>query len=175
MEKFNKIYGDNHKLVLKYVINKIKDVVVSEEITNDIFMKVYNNLDNYDSEKSSMKTWIINITSNTVIDYYRKKKLETISINKDIDNGEGKSTSFVNKLVDKTQTPFEALHSKERMMRIDDKIFELGKKDFEIAYFFFKEELNYQEIADVLVIPLGTVKARISRVKKKLQLKLETV
>lgn len=174
MENFNKIYADNHKMILGFIIRKVNDLHVAEELTNDVFMKVYKHLDNYDSEKSAIKTWIMNITSNTVIDYYRKKKLQTISLNKDFDNGT-KKNFLIDKFTCHTPTPYEALNSKEKMNKIDNVISELGKSEFEVAYYYFKEELTYQEIADVMQINLGTVKAKISRARKSLQAKLELV
>lgn len=175
MKNFNEIYATNYKMILGFVIRKVNDLQVAEELTNDIFMKVYNHLHNFDSEKSAMRTWIMNITSNTVIDYYRKKKLETISLNKDFDNGEDKSTSLIDKFVCHTPTPYEALNSKGKMSKIDNVISELSKSEFEVAYYYFKEELTYQEIADVMQINLGTVKAKLSRARKSLQAKLELI
>lgn len=175
MENFNEIYNANYKMILGFVIRKVNDLQLAEELTNDIFMKVYNHLHNFDSKKSAMKTWIMNITSNTVIDYYRKKKLDTISLNKDNDNGEDKSTSLIDKLVCHIPTPYQTLDSKERMNKIDRVIAELSNSEFEVAYYYFKEELTYQEIADVMKINLGTVKAKLSRARKSLQVKLELV
>ena len=175
MENFNEIYSANHKMILGFIIRKVNDLHIAEELTNDVFMKVYNNLHKYDSDKSAMRTWIMNITSNTVIDYYRKKKLQTISLNKDFDNGEDKSTSLIDKFVCHTPTPYEKLNSKEKMNKIDNVISSLSKSEFEVAYYYFKEELSYQEIADVMQINLGTVKAKLSRARKSLKEKLVTV
>ncbi len=74
--------------------------------------------------------------------------------------------------VDNNQTPIEVLNSKEKLQTIDNAIGDLSKTDFEIAYYYFKEELSYQEISEVMNISLGTVKGKISRARKSLQSKL---
>lgn len=175
MKNFNEIYDKNYKMVLGFVIRKMNNVHVAEELTNDIFMKVHKHLDNYDENKSALKTWIMNITSNTVIDYYRKKKLDTISLNKDMDSSEGKTTSFIDNLVDYNPTPYQTLNSKENVNKIETEISNLNKSEFEVAYYYFSEQLSYQEIADIMQINLGTVKVKISRARKTLQSKLERV
>lgn len=173
MKDFNSIYSDSHKIVLGFIQRKVNNLVVAEELANDVFVKVHKHLNNYDETKSAMKTWIMNITSNVVIDYYRKKKLQTISLNKDFDSEE-KATTFEDKLVHYGQTPDEVLNSKELSNTIDEAIVDLGTSDFEVAYYFFKEELTYQEISDELNIPLGTVKGKINRARKSLASKLQT-
>ena len=171
---FNKIYNDNHKIVLGYVAQKLNNYTLAEEITNDVFIKLSDCLDSFDEERASIRTWVMTFAKNAVIDQYRKRKLETISLNKDNDNGDNKSTTLANKIVCDTQTPYEALNSKEKMLIIDNAISDLSNTDFEIAYYYFKEELTYQEICDVMNISLGTVKGKISRARKALQKKLVT-
>lgn len=172
MKDFNKIYNDNHKIVLGYVAQKLNNFTLAEEITNDVFIKLSTRLNTFDKEKASIRTWIMTFAKNAVIDQYRKRKLDTISLNKDMDDGENKSMSLVNRIVCNTQTPLEALNSKETMSNIDNAINNLSKRDFEIAYYFFKEELTYQEISETMNISLGTVKGKISRARKSLQGKL---
>jgi RNA polymerase sigma-70 factor (ECF subfamily) len=172
MNNFNEIYEDNHRIVLTYVAQKLNDYTLAEEITNDVFIKLSNCLDSFNEEKASMRTWIMTFAKNAVIDQYRKRKLETISLNKDFDNGEDKSTSFADRLICKSSTPFEVLDSKEKQETIENAIVNLSKTDFEVAYYFFKEELSYAEISEVMNISLGTVKGKISRARKSLQAKL---
>ena len=110
MEDFNKIYNKSHKSILNFILRKVNSQMIAEELTNDVFMKVYNHLENYDESKSAMNTWIMNITSNTIIDYYRKKKLETISLNKDMRDYHGEKTlTFIDKVHSKDKTPCQLM------------------------------------------------------------------
>ena len=74
MNNFEIVYKENADDILKYVSFKIQNFETAQEITNDVFMKVHKHWKNFDRKKSSMRTWIINITKNTVIDYFRMKK-----------------------------------------------------------------------------------------------------
>jgi RNA polymerase sigma-70 factor (ECF subfamily) len=178
MNNFNEIYEDNHRIVLSYVSQKLNDYTLAEEITNDVFIKLSNCLDSFNEEKASMRTWIMTFAKNAVIDQYRKRKLETISLFKNtVNSGTDENTfqSVGDKLICKIQTPYEALNSKEKMSTIENAIADLSKTDFEVAYYFFTEELSYAEISEVMNISLGTVKGKISRARKSLQAKLVTI
>jgi len=172
MERFNKIYENNHRIVLGYVAQKLNDYTLAEEITNDVFIKLSKCLDSFNEDKASMRTWIMTFAKNAVIDQYRKRNLKTISLNKDSVDGENKSMTLENRIVCDIPTPYEALSSKETMFNLDNAIANLSKTDFDVAYYFFKEELSYEEISKTMNISLGTVKGKISRARKSLQAKL---
>lgn len=69
------IYTDFHEKVLNYVNSKIQNMTQAEDITSDIFLKIYEKLDTFDESKSSLSTWIFTITRNTLTDYYRTRKV----------------------------------------------------------------------------------------------------
>ncbi|MBQ0035780.1 MAG: sigma-70 family RNA polymerase sigma factor [Firmicutes bacterium] len=66
-----KIYEEYYLKVRNYILSKINNFEEAQDICSDIFLKVYDKLDSYDSTKSSISTWIFTITKNTLIDYYR--------------------------------------------------------------------------------------------------------
>ncbi len=70
-----KIYTDFHDKVQAYVNSKVCNYDLSEDITSDIFLKIYEKLDTFDETKSSISTWIFTITRNTLTDYYRTRKV----------------------------------------------------------------------------------------------------
>ena len=175
MENFDLIYNANHKSILNFIIRKVNNQEVAEELTNDVFMKVYKNLDKYDEKLSTMKTWIMNITSNTVIDYYRKRKLETISLEKDFKNDDNRVITVLDRVHSKGYTPFQEMTTNEGVENIKDAISNLPSKYEVIAELFFNEEYSYEEISKKLNIPLGTVKGQISRTRKILTAKLQRV
>lgn len=175
MKNFNKIYSENHKSVLGFILRKVNNTVVAEELTNDVFMKVYKHLDNYDSEKSAMNTWIMNITSNVVIDYYRKRKMETISIEHSNSDEDNIHLVMLDRFKSNKSTPFKIMSNAEGVERIQFAIDKLPEKYRRIAKLFFNEELSYQEIAETLACSLGTVKGQLSRAREILTSQLERV
>lgn len=70
-----KIYTDFHDKVQAYVNSKVCNYDLSEDITSDIFLKIYEKLDTFDETKSSISTWIFTIARNTLTDYYRTRKV----------------------------------------------------------------------------------------------------
>ena len=66
---FNQIYKQYYKEIVSFVGFKIQDSMITEEVVNDSFMKLYNNLSTFDAKKASIKTWLFTIVNNTVIDY----------------------------------------------------------------------------------------------------------
>lgn len=68
------VYKEYHEKVMCYIRGKVYNRQDAEDLANDVFVKVFEKLDSYDSKKASISTWIYTITKNTVIDYYRKRK-----------------------------------------------------------------------------------------------------
>jgi len=175
MENFNKIYTENHKAILNFITMKVKDYTIAEELTNDVFMRVHKHLENFDAEKSSMKTWVINIAKNIVIDHYRKVKLDTVSVDKeDVNGNSGYSTLYFEEYFT-FSTPLSQIVTSETVELIENEISSLDEIYKDVATLYFKEELSYDEICDRLNLPLGTVKGQINRARKKLVAKLETL
>lgn len=163
MQDFNVIYSEHYKRILRFVNSKVNSLDLSEEITNDVFMKVYKNLDRFDINKASMSTWITNIAKNTCIDHYRKKKLQYISIDKTYNDRD----SFSNKDIILTSSdPCKEMVSGQTMDIIQDQISSLNGNLYTIADMLFNQQLSYDEISMKLDMPLGTVKATIFRIRK---------
>lgn len=71
----DKIYRDYQGKVYGYILSKVNSPQDAEEITSDVFVKVYEKLDTFDETKASLSTWIYTITRNTLTDYYRTRKV----------------------------------------------------------------------------------------------------
>jgi len=175
MENFNSIYSENHKMVLNFINMKVNEFSVAEELTNDVFMRVHKHLNNYDSDKASVKTWVMNIAKNIVIDHYRKSKLETISVDKEDENGVSGYATWKMFSASSKATPHSEMVRGEIGDEIQRSISSLDGKYRDVADLFFNKELSYEEISKELNIPIGTVKGQISRARKILVTDLETL
>ena len=69
------IYIDYYPKVYGYVFSKVTNRTTAEDITSDVFLKVYEKLDTFDETKASVSTWIFTITRNTLTDYYRTRRV----------------------------------------------------------------------------------------------------
>lgn len=163
MQNFNEIYKQHKPMVLFFATQKL-GVVEAEELTQDVFMKVYNNLHKYDESKAKMSTWIMTFAKNAIIDRYRKVKLETTSIDSFVTE-DGKELFQIPTF----SNPESTMVDTEKGQSVMNHILNLPKTYKRIANLYFNLEMSYNEIASRMNIPMGTVKAQISRARKLLQ------
>jgi len=152
----NEIYIKNKDKTIEYIFKRINNIEVSKELCNDIFYKVYKNIDKFDKDKGNFLVWLYEITNNTIIDYLRKRKIETIDCNNEIlfDNN-----NFENK--------FECKDINNKIKIAINNISNINMK--KIAKLYFLHELTYEEISKALNLPLGSVKAYIHRIKEQIK------
>ena len=141
--------------VFSFVMKKVQDENVADEITVSVFSKVLAKLDLYDPN-FQFKTWILTIAQNTVIDYWRKKNRE----NEDsMESFEGFKNQFA-------LSPEELLISEEDQKQIITIIESLDSNYQEIIRLRFFEEKSVKEIAEELSLTVANTKVRIMRAKK---------
>ncbi len=159
---------ERYRRSVYYLILKIvKAPEDAEDLTYVTFTKAFRNLDKY-VPTHGFSTWVFKIASNTSIDFLRKKSIETVGIalGSDIQPGE---VVLDNKVAAATLNPEERIIKEQRMEIIHDVVQHLDE-DFErVIRLRFFEEYSYDEIANELNLPLGTVKVQIHRAKKLLQ------
>ena len=163
---FDQIYKQYYKQIVSFVGFKIQDSIIAEEVVNDSFMKLYNNLSTYNAEKASIKTWLFTIVNNTVIDHYRKVKKEHNKTS--IDNTiEGKRVFEIN---DESCNGFDIVNNKNIKNVVLKSISNLSNDNMKkVAYLYFIKDLSYNEISETLEISLSNVKVLIHRIRIELQ------
>jgi RNA polymerase sigma-70 factor (ECF subfamily) len=154
-------YKDSiYYMLLKMVRNKDD----AEDLTLEAFGKAFMNLEQY-SPKYAFSTWLFRIASNNCIDFLRKKKMDTTSIDQQFDN-EDAPYIF---LPSKGRNPEEEAirNQKFKLMReLVDELKPQYKTLIELRYF---KGLSYEEISKELDLTLGTVKAQLFRARKILE------
>jgi RNA polymerase sigma-70 factor (ECF subfamily) len=161
--------GSYQKLVDKYdrpiffhIRKMIREHEMVEDLVQEVFIKAFKNLDTYSNEYA-FSTWLYRIATNHTIDYLRKKKLQTFSINDPIKTKDGEMEV---QLPDETYSTDQPLIKKQRKAIVQDAIKNLPEKYRKVIEMRHMEELSYQEISDELDLPLGTVKAHIFRARE---------
>ncbi len=150
-----KYYPLIYNLVYRMISRK-EDV---EDLTQEAFIKAFHSLQNFDRQ-FAFSTWLFKIATNNAIDYLRKKKLSTFSIDKDFDN-EDSDMKF--EIPDDEYKPDRILMDDQMRAVLDEAIESLPPKYKQVIVMRHKQEKEYEEIAQELGIPLGTVKAHIFR------------
>jgi RNA polymerase sigma-70 factor (ECF subfamily) len=130
----------------------------AEDLTQEIFLKVYRTLNTYRPESGALITWMVRVGRNHIIDHYRKFKTErsqTDSLEVEYDKAEENPDRFIN--------PAEALEKRELSERVHHTLLRLSEELREAVILRDLEEFTYEEIAGMLNVPVGTVKSRINR------------
>ena len=160
---------DKHRLAIFHIVNKI---VRNDEVANDLvqetFMKAFSALASYRSEYR-FSTWLYKIAANSSIDFLRKKRIQALSLDRPLETQDG---SVEIEVADYSYNPERDLERKERSFSIEEAIDSLPKNYRDVIVYRHKEDKSYEEIADLLGIPVGTVKARIFRARELLKKKL---
>lgn len=133
-----------------------------EDLTQEAFIKAFMSLSNF-NEEFAFSTWLYKIATNNSIDYIRKKKLQTFSIDKPIESEE---SDFSFELADTELEPDQELIADQRKKMLNDAMNNLPAKYKQVILMRHVEEKDYQEIAKILKLPLGTVKAHIFRARE---------
>lgn len=159
---------DRYQLKLTNYIRKITNLDEDdiEDVLQDVFIKVYKNLNNFDPDLK-FSSWIYRIAHNQVISNHRKRKArpQTTTIDEQDNN-------FLENLASSLDTRQEADLSYLRK-NINQVLNHLDLKYREVLILKFLEEKDYKEISDILKKPIGTIGTLISRAKEKFRKELQ--
>ncbi len=148
VKAFEKLYDLYNESVQGVVFNIVREQSIAEEVTQDVFIKAWNNAESYSEKKGRFFTWIINIARNAAIDKVRSKNFKNNTKNLDAE-------FFVDILEnhDSLDTKTDAIGIKNFV----NKLKETCIKVIELLYF---KGFTQKEVSESLDIPLGTVKTR---------------
>ena len=136
----------------------------AEDLTQDVFLKVYKNLESFDTSKGSFSTWITTLTRNLLVDHFRRTRLDRATDSMDASfNGEDDGPTMAERLTDPRPSQEHHVAGLELKVRIQAALAQLSPELREAVILRDLEDMDYKEIALVLRIPEGTVKSRISR------------
>ena len=154
-EEIYRMYADN---VYGIVYNIVRDHEIAEELTQDVFLKVWSKIDSYSEKKGRFFTWILNIARNSAIDKTRSKNFKKSSQNLSSEN-------FVDIIEDKNN--YAAKVDSIGIKKFINGLEPLCKKVIDLLFF---KGYTQKEASEELEIPLGTIKTRnricIDKLKK---------
>ena len=145
----------------RHVGKMVRDQGQVDDLVQEAFVKAFSNIESY-NPAYAFSTWLYRITTNHTIDYIRKKKLPTFSIDKPVQTRDGQLQM---ELPDSTYRPDRAIVTDQRNEILSAAIAELPEKYHRVIVMRHQQEMTYDEIATDLDLPLGTVKAHIFRAR----------
>jgi RNA polymerase sigma-70 factor (ECF subfamily) len=153
-------YKDSIYFMLLKMVNNRDD---ADDLTIEAFGKAFKNLHQYTPD-FAFSTWLFKIATNNCIDFIRRKRKFTFSIDKNMENDNGQEMQF--EIKSPMLDPEEKMIKKQKAILMRDVVEKLKpryKRLVELRYF---QERSYEEIADELKLPLGTVKAQLFRARE---------
>jgi len=160
---------ERYRLAIFHIVLKIvREKEAANDLVQETFMKAFSSLATYRSEYK-FSTWLYRIAANSAIDFLRKQRIKTLSLDSSPDGADG---TMEIEVPDESYNPERDLEERERRISINEAIDSLPEKYRVVIMYRHKDDKSYEEIAEALSIPIGTVKARIFRARELLKKKL---
>jgi RNA polymerase sigma factor (sigma-70 family) len=166
---FLKLRQKYHDAIFKLINRMVRNREEVEDLTQEAFIKAFSSLAHF-NEEYAFSTWLYKIASNNSIDYVRKKKLHTFSIDKPIESDDN---DYAFELPDTDLEPDQEMIAAQRKKMLDEAMNSLPPKYRQVILMRHVDEREYQEISKILKLPLGTVKAHIFRARELLYKRLK--
>jgi RNA polymerase sigma-70 factor (ECF subfamily) len=160
LEELMKRYRDSIYYMVLKMVNNHED---AEDLTVEAFTKAFMNMDKY-VPNYAFSTWLFRIASNNVIDFLRKKRIDTVSIHDDSE--ESGHDGMIQRISSDLPNPEDIFVKSQRAKILRDVIQTINPKYAELIELRYFRELSYEEIAGELDMPIGTVKVQLHRAKK---------
>lgn len=143
--------------IFSYVLRLVKNYDDAEELTFDTFIRFFKSLKLFDTSRS-ISSWLFTIAHNLVVDFFRRNTIEY---------------EYLDEKYSTSDNLAERFETAKRLKQLETALDQLVPVDREIVILFHKEELSYQEISNIVKLPVSTIKTRLHRARKKLKKLLE--
>ena len=153
-------YRDSVYFMLLKMINNKDD---ADDLTIEAFGKAFKRLSQY-TPNFAFSTWLFKIATNNCIDFIRKKKSNTLSLDLTYKNEEGGEMKV--DLKSSSLDPEEKMVKKQKIKLMHEVVNKLKPRYKQLVQMRYFEELSYEEIAEKTQLPLGTVKAQLFRARE---------
>lgn len=155
IQTFESLVNKHKDTVFNYCIRTTNDYHHAEELTQEVFIKVYHNIPSYDSQKASLSTWIFTIAHNICINSLRNSYREFAS-------------DEISAAIE-PNSPEDKFIAKEKLDRLIEAIQSLTPEDRSLVIIKDYLGFKYKEVSSILNIPVGTVKSRLHNIRIKIR------
>ena len=136
----------------------------AQDLTQEVFIKIYRTLSSYDTNKGAFATWITTITRNLLVDHFRKTKQDRMTDSLDAAPSDHEDAQpLSDRIEDKSAPPDSHVRSREVGDTVHAALAKLSPELREAVILRDLQDMDYREIATALKVPEGTVKSRINR------------
>ena len=136
----------------------------AQDLTQEVFIKMYRTLSTYDHTKGAFVTWVTTITRNLLVDHFRKTKQDRMTDSMDTAASDHEDAQPLSEQIqDQSAPPDAAVRSREVSEMVHAALARISPELREALILRDLQDMDYKEIATVLRVPEGTVKSRINR------------
>lgn len=167
-EHFEELVRRYQRAIVAYVYRMVGDYEAALDLTQDVFIRVYNSLNRYRPEYK-FSTWIYRIAHNAAIDHLRRHGTARTG---DLKNSTAEGETYEKPLASAAPTPEQESERSERRAEIEEVVQALAPAYRELIVLRHAHDMSYDEIAEVTGLPLGTVKNRIFRAREAMRAEL---
>ena len=161
-EAYKRLVKKYRNAIYHLIVRMIGYTPEAEDLTQEAFIKAFHSLASFNDE-FAFSTWLYKIATNNCIDHLRRRKVKTISIDKPLANSDGEQHI---EIPDTSYQPDQTILRTQQTRLIQSAIDDLPEKYRLVIVMRHQQEKSYEEIADELQLPLGTVKAHIFRARE---------
>ena len=168
-DAFRELVRRYERPVFSLIFRMVHESATAEDLAQDTFIKVLNHIDKYRPE-FKLSSWLFKIANNITIDHLRRRQIDTISIEGSPDAvtaERARATSVT--VTSGGESPLEELESRELGASIEKAIARLRPEYRACIILRHVEDYSYDEIAEIVKLPLGTVKTYIHRARQELR------
>jgi RNA polymerase sigma-70 factor, ECF subfamily len=164
---FGQLVNEYKDKIYNYVARMLNDPYEAEDVTQEAFLRAYKSLPRFRGA-SSFHTWLYRIASNLAIDVVRKRKRQdpTFSLDEPLESDDG---DYERELPDETGGPEDRTSTRETRVAVRRAIMDLPEKLRDVMILYELQGETYEDIADILDVPLGTVKSRLFNARNRLK------
>jgi RNA polymerase sigma-70 factor (ECF subfamily) len=166
---FEMILNRHQQPLLNYIGRMVGNRELALDFTQDVFIKTYSSLSTYQPQ-FKFRTWLFKIASNYVIDFWRKKKIDSFSIDQ---TGKGEMSRPSFEIPSDEPSVCNRLELAELREKIENALEKLPPHLRELFIWRHVNEFSYEEIAEIKGLPVGTVKNRVFQSKEYIRQLLE--
>jgi len=166
---FRELLARYERPVFSLIYRMVRDRTLAEDLAQEAFIRAFNAIGTY---KTSYKfsNWILKIANNHTIDYLRKRKLETVSIHGSPHAKTAEEISQSQVVIEsRDENPLEYVEHRELGGQIEEAIGDLREEYRTVIVLRHVEGYAYDEIAEIMELPLGTVKTYLHRARGELR------
>ncbi len=162
---FTDLLARYRRAVYGLCLRMVRDREDARDLAQEVFIKVFSLLDRYD-EQYAFSSWLFRIATNHCIDHLRRNRLRFLSLD-GVTGPDGEARELP--IPDRRPLPDRELAGREAVEKVDEVVADLPPHYRLVIQLRHVEGMSYEQIAEVLDLPLGTVKARIHRARARIQ------